>query len=131
MAGPSGVAAAGSCDSLPAIASSSDEDEEYAAAMPRPTGSSGRRLNPYSDELKAMWNWRKIFSKLRTTEQCIQFAEERGLRPTEKMCTYHRKTLTKEAGQVGKFRCRKSNCRTKPVSRHGISNSTSTEGSLF
>ncbi|KAI8440704.1 hypothetical protein MSG28_009054 [Choristoneura fumiferana] len=70
-------------------------------------------------QARAMWNWRKIFSKLGTKEQCIQFAEERGLLPTEKMCTYHRKamTLTKEAGQVGKFRCRKSNCRTKPVSR--------------
>ncbi|CAG4988422.1 unnamed protein product [Parnassius apollo] len=47
MTGPSG--AAGSCGSLSAIASSSeDEGEEFAAAMPR---SSGRRRNPYSDEL--------------------------------------------------------------------------------
>ncbi|CAG5003458.1 unnamed protein product [Parnassius apollo] len=51
MTGPSG--AAGSCGSLSAIASSSeDEGEEYAAAMPRPTGSSGRRLKLYSDELR-------------------------------------------------------------------------------
>ncbi|CAG5035690.1 unnamed protein product [Parnassius apollo] len=50
MTGPSG--AAGSCGSLSAIASSAeDEGEEFAAAMPRPTGSSGRRLNLYSDEL--------------------------------------------------------------------------------
>ncbi|CAG4986836.1 unnamed protein product [Parnassius apollo] len=118
MSGPSG--AAGSCGSLSAIASSSeDEGEEFAAAMPRPTGSSGRRLNLYSDEIRSMWNWRKIFSKLGTHEQCVQFAEERGLIPVDKICAYHRKPmiLTKEAGQVGKFRCRKSNCRTKTVSR--------------
>ncbi|CAK1603545.1 unnamed protein product [Parnassius mnemosyne] len=124
VAGPSGVTgpsgAAGSCGSLSAITSSSeDEGEEFAAAMPRLTGSSGRRLNPYSDELRSMWNWRKIFSKLGTREQCIQFAEERGLIPVDKICRYHRKSmiLTKSSGQVGKFRCRKSNCRTKTVSR--------------
>ncbi|CAF4756384.1 unnamed protein product [Pieris macdunnoughi] len=96
-----------------------DLGEEFAAAMPRPTGSSGRRLNPYTDELRSMWNWRKIFSKLGTHDQCVQFAEERGLIPVQKICTYHRKTmiLTKESGQVGKFRCRKYNCRTKTVSR--------------
>ncbi|CAF4935238.1 unnamed protein product [Pieris macdunnoughi] len=57
-----------------------------------------------------MWNWRKIFSKLGTHDQCVQFAEERGLIPVQKICTYHRKTMifTKESGQVGKFRYRKS-----------------------
>ncbi|XP_061717404.1 uncharacterized protein LOC133525162 [Cydia pomonella] len=119
VAGPSGMAS-GSGGSQPATASSSDEEDEFAATqVPRPTGSSGRRLNPYSDELRSMWNWRKIFLELGTHDQCVQFAEERNLILTEKLCSYHRKpmTLTKESGQLGKFRCRKSNCRTKTVSR--------------
>ncbi|KAJ8725440.1 hypothetical protein PYW08_003623 [Mythimna loreyi] len=119
VAGPSGVAA-GSSGSLPAVASSSeDEDEDDVPAMPRPTGSTGRRNHPYSEELRSMWNWKKIFSKLGTSDQCVQFAEERGLIPKRKMCSYHRSpmSLAKEFGQVGKFRCRKSVCRTRQVSR--------------
>ncbi|KAF9417906.1 hypothetical protein HW555_005051 [Spodoptera exigua] len=65
-----------------------------------------------------MWKWKNNFSKL-TLTQCVQFAEENGLIPTLKLCSYHKSamTLTKESGQVGKFRCRKSKCRTKTVSR--------------
>lgn len=66
-----------------------------------------------------MWNWRKIFTTFSSHEHCIQFAEERGLIPTQKMYPNHHKpmSLTKAAGQLGKFRYRKSNCRTKGVSR--------------
>ncbi|KAF9408386.1 hypothetical protein HW555_011923 [Spodoptera exigua] len=119
VSGPSGVAA-GSSGSLPVTASSSeDEDEDDAPPVPRPTGSTGLRKRPNSDELKLMWNWNKFFSKLGTHDQCVQFAEEKGLIPTLKLCSYHKSamTLTKESGQVGKFRYRKSKCRTKTVSR--------------
>ncbi|KAL0811986.1 hypothetical protein ABMA28_009384 [Loxostege sticticalis] len=53
-----------------------------------------------------------------TEEQCIRFSEERGLLPTEKMCTYHKKPMTlSNKGQVGQFRCRKGKCRNKSYSR--------------
>lgn len=66
-----------------------------------------------------MWNWRRVFEDLGTHEQCVQFAEDRGLVPTLKMCTQHKVPMkvTKENGQLGRFRCRKAGCRTKPVSR--------------
>lgn len=117
VAGPSGIVA-GYNGSFLAITSFSEFQDE-APAMPRFTGSAGRRINPYSDELRSMWKWRKIFGKLGTHEQCLQFAEERELIPTQKMCSYHRSpmALSIGSGQVGKFRCRKSNCRTKQVSR--------------
>ncbi|KAH9631740.1 hypothetical protein HF086_014741 [Spodoptera exigua] len=52
VSGPSGVAA-GSSGSLPVTASSSeDEDEDDAPPVPRPTGSTGLRKRPNSDELK-------------------------------------------------------------------------------
>ncbi|CAH4034452.1 unnamed protein product [Pieris brassicae] len=43
-------------------------------------------LHPYIGliGLKSMWNWRRIFSKLGTHEQCVQFVEQRGLIPTAK-----------------------------------------------
>lgn len=69
---------------------------------------------------RSMWNWRKIYSKLRTHDQCNQFAErERGHIPKQKMCPYHHlpMTLTKESGQLGKFRCHKSKCHTRQVAR--------------
>ncbi|KAJ8709375.1 hypothetical protein PYW07_009201 [Mythimna separata] len=50
VAGPSGLAA-GSCGSLPAISEDEDEEDDDVPALPRPTGSSGRRMNPNSDEL--------------------------------------------------------------------------------
>ncbi|KAJ8728927.1 hypothetical protein PYW07_006623 [Mythimna separata] len=50
VAGPSGVAA-GSCGSLPAISEDEDEEDDDVPALPRPTGSSGRRMNPNSDEV--------------------------------------------------------------------------------
>ncbi|KAL0803253.1 hypothetical protein ABMA28_017254 [Loxostege sticticalis] len=86
---------------------------------PQPSGSSERRTNLYSDEIRAQWNFRKIFTNLGTEEQCIWFSEERGLLPTEKMCTYHKKLMTLELnkGQVGQFRCRKGKCRNKSYSR--------------
>ncbi|KAH9632626.1 hypothetical protein HF086_004744 [Spodoptera exigua] len=67
----SGVAA-GSNGSLPVTASSSeDEDEDVAPPVPKPSGSTGRRNHPNSDELRSAM------------------------------------TVTKESGQVRKFRCRK------------------------
>ncbi|CAK1604129.1 unnamed protein product [Parnassius mnemosyne] len=63
----------------------------------------------------------KIITRLNTPAQCIAFAEEHRLLPTEKMCTYHKKPMmvssSGKTGQVGIFRCRKSKCRTKAVSR--------------
>lgn len=60
-----------------------------------------------------------VFFVSGTHEQCISFAEERGLIPMAKMCTYHKKPMNLEltAGHMGTFRCRKGKCRTKSYSR--------------
>ncbi|KAL0861609.1 hypothetical protein ABMA27_009108 [Loxostege sticticalis] len=50
-----------------------------------------------------------------TEEQCIRFSEERGLLPTEKMCT--RQLRYAIGWLVGQFRCRKGKCRNKSYSR--------------
>ncbi|CAG4934580.1 unnamed protein product [Colias eurytheme] len=42
----------------------------------------------------AMWNWKKVFNRLGTEEQCIQFSVERNLIPAEKQCSYHRRPMT-------------------------------------
>lgn len=65
-----------------------------------------------------MWNWKKIFTRLGTVQQCIQFAEERGFIPKQKMCRIHHRPMTLSTEtQFGRFRCRKSNCRNRSVSR--------------
>ncbi|KAL4703634.1 hypothetical protein ACJJTC_007661 [Scirpophaga incertulas] len=82
-------------------------------------GGSHRRHQLYTDEVKSQWNLYRIFTALGTHEQCIRFSEEQGLLPTEKMCTYHKKSMNLESisGQLGQFRCRKGKCRSKSVSR--------------
>lgn len=65
-----------------------------------------------------MWNRRKFFKRLDTDEQCIAFAEERRLLPMEKQCGVHRRAMSiVKGGQVGRFRCTKSTCRTKAETR--------------
>ncbi|CAG4975977.1 unnamed protein product [Colias eurytheme] len=84
------------------IVMSSDEEPEVAPGARPASGSSGRRINPYSSEIRSMWNWRRVFSRLGTEEQCVEFAEQRNLLPRVKMCAYHKRpmTFTPEAGQV-------------------------------
>ncbi|XP_063622952.1 uncharacterized protein LOC134795034 [Cydia splendana] len=95
-----------------------DEEELVGAPVPQPTGSSGRRIKPYAEELRNMWNWKKVVLELGTEDQCLQFAEDRGLIPATKMCRIHRNPMAvTKAGKFGKFRCRKSTCRTESVSR--------------
>ncbi|XP_046976625.1 uncharacterized protein LOC124542777 [Vanessa cardui] len=104
------------CSAEPTPGSSRDMPEQ-----PSSSGSSGRRINLYADEIRSQWNLFMIFSTLGTHEQCIAFAEQRGLLLTSKMCTYHKQpmklTETTSHGQVGKFSCRKGKCRNKSYSR--------------
>ncbi|KAF9405680.1 hypothetical protein HW555_013684 [Spodoptera exigua] len=113
----SGVAA-GSNSSLPVTASSSeDEDEDVAPPVPKPSGSTGRRNHPNSDELRLekipRRRWRGRGERVKRVitdpadrwgkrDQCVQFAEEKGLIPKLKLCSYHRSamTVTKESGQI-------------------------------
>lgn len=83
-------------------------------AGPSGVGAFGPRISCYSEKLSSMWNCRKIYSKLRTHDQCNQFAE-RGRIPKQKMRSYHHLPMTfmKESGQLGKFRCHKSKCHKK------------------
>ncbi|XP_014368034.2 uncharacterized protein LOC106718460 [Papilio machaon] len=114
VVGTSGVA--GPSRLAPAFSSSNTQDEAEVI-LGNSSGTSGRRMN--SEELKARWNWRKIFSKLGTQEQCIQFAEDRDLLLKRKWCSYHKRwmSLSTASGQVGRFRCYKSNCREQTRSR--------------
>ncbi|XP_046975443.1 uncharacterized protein LOC124541569 [Vanessa cardui] len=104
------------CSVEPTPGSSRDMPEQ-----PSSSGSSGQRINLYADEIRSQWNLYMIFSTLGTHEQCIAFAEQRGLLPTSKMCTYHKQSMklseTTSHGQVGNFFCRKGKCRTKSYSR--------------
>ncbi|CAG4951718.1 unnamed protein product [Colias eurytheme] len=96
--------------------SSSETVDDDDGEQRRTTGSLSKHLS--ADEIRSMWNWRKIFSKLATKEQCLQFAEERGMIPREKKCQRHRTPMTLQAtGQIGTFRCRKRTCGSRSVSR--------------
>ncbi|CAG4946508.1 unnamed protein product [Parnassius apollo] len=90
-------------------------------AEPRAPSSSGRRVDYYAEEIRCHWNMYKIISRLSTPAQCIAFSKEHRLLSTEKLCTYHRRPMTlsssSKTGQLGIFRCRKSNYRSKAVSR--------------
>ncbi|RVE43023.1 hypothetical protein evm_012335 [Chilo suppressalis] len=94
---------------------SSDED----SAQREQSGSSGRRIHLYSEEVRLQWNLRKIHQTLATPDDCIRFAEENGLVPREKMCSYHRRPmkLVRNSQNFGTFRCFKSNCRSKTYSQ--------------
>ncbi|KAL4709209.1 hypothetical protein ACJJTC_010509 [Scirpophaga incertulas] len=75
------------------------------------------------------------FIPLCTHEQCIRFSEERGLLPTEKTCTYHKKSMNSESisGQLGQFRCRKEKhdtMSTRPF-RHRLVPSRAMHGALI
>ncbi|CAH0723505.1 unnamed protein product, partial [Brenthis ino] len=85
----------------------------------QPCDSLTKRVNPYVEEIRLQWNMNKVIQRLDTREQCLQFAEDRQLIPREKQCSYHRRpmSLIIQNGLVGTFRCRKSNCRTKSISR--------------
>ncbi|XP_047988938.1 uncharacterized protein LOC125234096 [Leguminivora glycinivorella] len=104
-----------------ADAAASDNDEELAhVPVPRPTGSSGRRMKPNKAEISQMWNWERVILSFDTEDKCLQFAEDRGLLPPKKrMCRIHKTEMsyTKSAGSCGKYRCRKGTCRSKSVSR--------------
>lgn len=61
----------------------------------------------------------KINARLGTEEACIRFAEECGIIPTEKMCSYHKRPMVLRSsgvGQLGIFRGNKSYCRVKSIS---------------
>ncbi|CAG4981226.1 unnamed protein product [Parnassius apollo] len=102
-------------------ASPTSSESSVADAEPQAPGSSGRRVHYYAEEIRCHWNMYKIITRLNTPAQCIAFAEEHRLLPTEKMCSYHRRPMalssSSKTGQLGIFRCRKSNCRSKAVSR--------------
>ncbi|CAG4976882.1 unnamed protein product [Colias eurytheme] len=106
MPGPSGLASA---TPRPIRDTSSPDDVDYVNEQRQQTGSSGRRVHLYADEIRSMWNWKKINSKLGTQEQCLQFVEERGMIPKNKKCRIHKTPMCLEAnGQFGRFRCRKT-----------------------
>ncbi|CAG4988631.1 unnamed protein product [Parnassius apollo] len=103
-------------------ASPTSSESSVADAEPRAPGSSGGRVHYYAEEIRSHWNMYKIITRLNTPAQCIAFDEEHRLLPTEKMCSYHKwrpmaLSSSSKTGQLGILRCRKSNCRSKAVSR--------------
>lgn len=87
---------------------------EPLASTSRPSGSTGYGRHSHREEIKKMWNFDRLREKAGTEDQCVEFAEERGLLPREKLCSYHKQPMRKESGHgLGLFRCRKSQCRRK------------------
>ncbi|XP_045498272.1 uncharacterized protein LOC123696244 [Colias croceus] len=97
----------------PALSENSSSGED------QPSGSSAPRKNYYVEEIRSQWNHHRLFVELNTLEQCLHFAEERGMILREKLCSRHRQPMSLHTfgGQLGSFRCRKSTCRHKSVSR--------------
>lgn len=71
------------------------------------------------EDIRSHWNMREIQTNLETREQCIKFAEDRGLIPTKKMCNYHHRpmSLRRSHLHLGTFGCTKRKCRRRIHSR--------------
>lgn len=76
--------------------------------------SAGRHF--YTDEVVNMWNLAKVIRCLGSTEQCVQFAEDKDMISTEKLCRTHRKPmhLAKSTNKTfGSWVCTKGQCKQK------------------
>ncbi|XP_061722440.1 uncharacterized protein LOC133528942 [Cydia pomonella] len=77
-----------------------------------------------TSEIRVKWNINKIFKTFPTVKACVKFAEELGMIPREKMCSYHGTPMViVSGGAFGMFRCRRSNCPEDVLNR--------TEGTWF
>ncbi|RVE42446.1 hypothetical protein evm_012903 [Chilo suppressalis] len=79
---------------------------EFSDEVSAQSGSSGRRIHLYSEEVRLQWNLRKVHQTFATPDDCIRFAEENELMPREKMCAHHRSPmkLVRISQNVGTFR---------------------------
>lgn len=77
-----------------------------------------KKRRRYRRELQYQWNLHRVLEKLGTREQCIEFAEEKGLILRSMFCKQHECQMSiLQKGQVGMFKCHKKNCKKAVISR--------------
>ncbi|KAG7303896.1 hypothetical protein JYU34_010808 [Plutella xylostella] len=71
------------------------------------------------DEIIKRWNILKVFKRLGTQEQCLQFALDRELLPASRLCRRHKTPMKLQTigDIVGRFQCTKDICRNGYFSR--------------
>ncbi|XP_037964241.2 uncharacterized protein LOC105380762 [Plutella xylostella] len=72
-----------------------------------------------ADEIRTRWNVHKIFKRLGTQEQCLQFALDRALLPASRLCRRHKTPMKLQTigDSIGRFQCTKDICRNRAFSR--------------